>query len=97
MEANTGWIAVGIAAVSMIGTSFGLLMNYLTKRTDMQIAVNTAVMNAQIVHQGEQIKTLKEELANCQEQHASSEADRNTLRERLDHLQDLIEKQQSGE
>jgi septal ring factor EnvC (AmiA/AmiB activator) len=96
MDAQAGWVAVGIAAVSMFGSSFALFVGWLTKRTDKEIAVKTAIMNERMRLQEEQLQHLKVELKNCQTQHHESEQDRNELRERIDQLQDLIERYQQG-
>jgi septal ring factor EnvC (AmiA/AmiB activator) len=94
--ATATWGAVVIAGLSMIGTSVGLLIGFLNKRSEQihkeaemkyqtEVATHTARMEEKIKYQGERIEELSQQVQACEE-------DRRDLRERVDQLEESNEK-----
>jgi TolA-binding protein len=94
--ATATWGAVVIAGLSMIGTSVGLLIGYMNKRSEQmykeaemryqnEVSINTARMGEKIKYQGERIEELSHQVQSCEE-------DRRDLRKRVDQLEESNEK-----
>lgn len=77
------WAAFGMAVLSLVGTIFANLNARATARDKMEFEAKTARDKMEF---DAKLLALEGELANCREQHKSSDADRVELRAEIDKL-----------
>lgn len=92
MNNEASWAAIAVSVIALVGTIFSNINARKANRDKLEFEFKMKELEVKSQGQDAVLERMSKELSDCREQHAASEADRQSLRVEVNKLKEQLVK-----